>query len=381
MDSQGQYDSSGQFTLDAARQRSLLRDFGLQDPAQAILLAVQGLVQSGAEAIALRPKPTRLRLELQAEGFDPGKLPHSLQRALALWEGGEPGRWEQNRSFWRLEVRRQVPAAQPPQERRLLRQFCRFCPVPLKLDGQIVQPAHWSAPRPGRSQGLHKDFHLAEWYWDRGDGPGLSLLRPDLDRPAVRNGEWTFWREAEAEVTALHWSLPWTVAGQVARQRPGYGLRAGAVVVLRAETGLPARALAVHQGVLVSDAPLDWPELPGLCLIFDASHLAVDVSGLRLVDSLALQGFLHEARQRIQDWVQERLPLWRFDSRWGGANSWQTRKEVGAWLGAWGISMLSGASGLVPLPLLALPWIVWHHGSRRKLQEHWQRRLSELRQQ
>lgn len=379
MDSEASYDSSGRFTIDAARQRGLLRDYGLEEPAEAVLVGVQGVVETGAEAMALRLATGRVQLELKNPLFDPGALPEALQRALAFWEGGEAARWQQNGPFWKICIPRQVEPAQVRREKSLLKQRCAFCPIPLKLEGHVLQPGTWSAPLPRKAKRLHPEYHLAEWYWSRGEQPGIGLFRPDASDPGPAvNSETTFWRECDKGVEALNWMVPWRVAGQVARQKPVSGYRAGACVVLRAETSGRSEALGVHRGVEVFQQKLPWPELPGLFLLFDASALPVDLSGLTLVDSLKLQGFLSEARQRISQWTLERKRKWRVETRWSGANAWQTRKEVGAWLSIWGLSMLTGAGAFLPLPFLALPWIVWHHGSRRKTVEAWNRRLDEL---
>lgn len=75
---------------------------------------------------------------------------------------------------------------------------------------------------------------------------------------------------------------------------------------------------------------------------------------------------------------------WRLGCRPGDRNrghgviSRQNRKEAGAFLSIWSVTVIAGVAVYLPLPLLGLPWIVWHHQSRRHIFQVWRRRLQEL---
>jgi hypothetical protein len=375
-----EYESSGTFTVLPSRQRGLLSEHGLREPGEWILLAVQGAVESGAEAIAFRLSAGKAQLLLRGNAFDPEQLPESLQRALDTWT--EPtARWERSGPVWSLTTLRAVKPAQLGREGEILQRHCHFCPVPVKLDGYIVQPHHWFHKPARASKLIRHDYHLAEWFWSPAGGqPGIAVFRADanvstLPRP---NTEHTFWRELEPGVHRLAWSMPWRVGSQIARLRPGFGLRAEAALILRPETGQSSFAVPVHRGVAIGRWELDWPELPGLCLVFDASRFATDLSGLQLVDSLTLRAWFEAQRQRVRAWVCERLPSWSVEVKHTGATARQTRKEIGAWLSVFAATLLSGWGAFVPLPFLALPWIIWHHGTRKQIVELWNSRLAEL---
>lgn len=373
------FDSSGQFTLDARHGR-VLADHGMEEPAQAVLLAVQGALEGGAEAVAFRLNTTRAQVLLRSRVFDPPQVSQALQRALSSWSA-TPGSWHRSGDIWTCVCLRQVKSSQVRREGELLQRHCHFCPVAVKLEGYIVQPHHWTYHLTSASKLLRADYHLAEWFWSPQEGqPGVAAFRTDglsADLPRL-NTEHTFWREAEPGVGRLSWQVPWRVGGQIARLRPAYGLRGSAFAVLRAETGQPSIAVPVHRGVACGRFELDWPELPGLCFVFDASSFATDLSGLKLVHSAELRDWLEAQRLRIGGWVRDRASSWVVEVKQTAATSRQTRKEIGAWLSVFAATVLSGWGAFVPLPFLALPWIIWHHGSRKQILQHWNDRLAEL---
>jgi hypothetical protein len=266
-------------------------------------------------------------------------------------------------------------------ECQLLEQRARFCPQPLQLNGYILQPdkQFFAAPRPARW--LPTGYHLAERYTRPEEGqPGLALFRPDGGNKALHrpNSDHTYWREAEKGVQRLRWWMPWKVAGQVARLKLCNGYRVSTAAWLLAQSGQPSRALGVHHGVVVYDAELHWPELPGLCLIFDASQRELDLSGLQLVSTPDLSQWLEQQRRDLRSWVSQRVERWDVSGRGHNVTSRQNRKEIGAWLSIWGVSLISGLAVYLPLPLLGLPWIVWHHTSRKQIFRNWHQRLLEL---
>ena len=369
---EGVYHSSGQFTLDEAAQNERLGQFSLEDPALAPLWLVQAAVALGAAGASLRLEPRQISLLIRRTG--PLVEPEGIVRARKIWpevsyrQQGDVCNWVFQRNLGRAQLQR---------ERKWLEERARFCPIPLKLNGYLLQPENfvWQA----RAGGLMPaGYHLAEVY-SAASGPGVSLFRPDGQSRGGRiNTAHTYWREIADSVEALRWWMPWKVAGQVARLKACQGFRAGWVALFLGEPGHGSKALAVHQGVVVGEIPLSWPELPGLCLLFDASYRPLDLSGLKLVQTLDLQGWLQERREELGRWVSSRLALWGSEGRDHGVHSRQNRKEVGALLSIWAGTLLTGVAIYLPLPLLGLPWIVWHHHSRKQIFQSWRQRLQEL---
>ncbi|MBX3169932.1 MAG: hypothetical protein KF760_21185 [Candidatus Eremiobacteraeota bacterium] len=363
MNEEAFYHSSGQFTLERAVHDQRLGRDSLEDPALAPLWLVRAAVGLGASGASLRLSGRQVRIQLRCA--PEARRPNWLER-LPLSEERHQDvlTWTWPRPASRTLIRR---------ESLFLRQRARFCPIPLKLNGYILQPEVFAYQAPG-SELMPRGYHLAEFYFA---GSGISVFRPDGDQAAGRvNSSHTYWREGE--MSALRWWMPWRVAGQVARLKSCRGFRCGALGVLSAQPGQRSRALAVHQGVLAAEMELDWPELPGLCLVFDASAFPVDASGLKLVETLELRGALLDYRARLGQWVAARLESWRPENRGHGVISRQNRKEAGAFLSIWGVTVMTGIAVFLPLPLLGLPWIVWHHRSRRRIFQVWRRRLQEL---
>ena len=378
-DGEPQFHSSGVFTLHGARQDQLLGRFSLEKPALAVLLLVQGAVKLRATALEIDLERERVHLRVRLSSPLPDSLPPQLERLGQIWgpatslvtnEGLQ--QWTWSRPARRTGIHREV---------QLLTRRARFCPIPLRLNGYILQPenTHYPAARPGKW--LRPGYHLAERYTSPlPDQPGLALFRPDANRTASQrpNTDHTYWREVEPGTQGLRWWMPWRVAGQVARHKACYGYRVGSAALLLAETGQPTQWVAVSQGVVVEEASPNWPKLPGLCLIFDASRFSTDLSGLKLVHSREFQDWLEEQRQQLTEWIGSRVSGWDAPSRTHNVTSRQNRREIGAWLSLWGVGLVTGVAMYLPLPLLGLPWIVWHHASRKKIFHHWRQRLTEL---
>jgi hypothetical protein len=337
------------------------------------LWLVQSALRLGASAIAIRLSQSRVSLYLKVAGSLPEVPPPPSDRLQEVWP-------QFSRHLEGYEWKRQVSSAQLKRERQSLRQRARYCPVPLKLDGYMVQPETQSFRPQNDKSGVPVGYHLAEYYWSLDpDQAGLSVFRPDAQSKGLRlNTPTTFWRERQPGVQPLRWWMPWRVAGQVARLRRGYGFRCSQAAFLLAQTDQPSCAIAVHNGIIVDERPLSWPDLRGVQLLFDASRFQVDLSNLRLVNSVAVETHLHELRAQLHNWLSERLPSWNFEGRKNNVTSRQSRKEMGAWLSVWGFAVLTGTGMYLPLPLLALPWIVWHHRSRSQLFAIWRKRLQEL---
>lgn len=363
MSEEAYYHSSGQFTKEPASHAQRLGPESLEDPALAPLWLVRAAVAMGATGASLRLGRQQVRMQLRCapQARRPGwleRLPLSEERHqdVITWTWARPG----SRALLRREA-------------DFLRRRARFCPIPLKLDGYLLQPEVF-AYAPTSSGLMSGAYHLAEFYFA---GGGISVFRPDAAQAVGRvNSPHTYWREGE--MTGLRWSFPWRVAGQVARLKSCAGFRCGGLAVLTVQPGQAGLALAVHEGVLVAEMELDWPELPGLCLVFDASAFPVDASGLKLVETLELRGSLLDYRQRLGQWVSSRLASWRPENRGHGVISRQNRKEAGTFLSIWGATVMTGLAVYLPLPLLGLPWIVWHHQSRRRIFQVWRQRLQEL---
>lgn len=358
------YDSSGSFTLQPLRQRRLLGDRSLTEPALAVLWLIQAAVTAGASEVRLRLRPQLLDLAIRRVA--------NLQSPL--WQRIEAS-WGQAQTSVRGELQlfrwsRRVPKLQVQREYELLRQRARFCPIPVKLQGYIVQPHLYGYQPQGSRAGVPRNYHLAEVY-QKLRGPGVSLFRSQGS---------TAWKSREEGTLELRWWMPWRVAGQVARLRAARGIRAGAVALLLVQPGQRSSVVAVSQGITVSQQELGWPELPGLQLVLDVSDLPLDLSNLQLVQGEAWQQRLQEQRQWLGQWVAENHHRWDLRHRMHSVTAEQNQKEITAWLSIWGASLISGAGMYLPLPLLALPWIVWHHRSRRSLAQLWQRRLRELSQ-
>ena len=370
MTDEPRYHSSGQFTLDQVSQDQRLGQFSLEDPAMAPLWLVQAALELGALGASLRLGRTQVSLMLRHKG--PMAEPEGIARARRIWpelshsQEGDLCRWV---------FRRRIGGAQLHREKIWLQQRARFCPIPFKVNGYLLQPENfvWQTHHQGLMPG---GYHLAEFYEP---GSGVALFRPDgAASGGLINTAHTYWRETPEGVEPLRWWMPWRVAGQVARLKLCQGFRAGWVALLLGEPGHSSQALAVHCGVVVAEIPLDWPELPGLCLIFDASQRPVDLSGLKLVQTLDLQGWLQQRRGQLAEWVVGRLPRWGGQGRGHGVNSRQNRKEAGVLLSIWAGTLLTGVAVYLPLPLLGLPWIVWHHHSRKQIFQRWRERLQEL---
>lgn len=369
MQDEALYHSSGQFTLDEAGQDQQLGQFSLEDPALAPLWLVQAAAELGAPA-GLRLGRTEVSLMVRHTG--PLVEPAGIRRARRIWPEAS---FHQQGDVCSWVFRRRVGRAQRTREKQWLQQRAPFCPIPFKVDGYLLQPENfvWQTHHLGL---MPRGYHLAEIYEP---GTGLTLFRPDGVASGGRiNTAHTYWRETPSGVERLRWWMPWRVGGQVARLKPCQGFRAGWAALLLGEPGHPSQAVAVHQGVVVAEMPLDWPELPGLCLLFDASSRPVDLSGLKLVQTLELQGWLQHRREQLAEWVALRLPEWGAEGRGHGVNSRQNRKEAGALLSIWAGTLLTGVAIYLPLPLLGLPWIVWHHHSRKRIFQSWRKRLQEL---
>ena len=357
------YHSSGSFSVAPAARDQRLGPESLEDAALAPLWLVRAAVAMGASGASLRLGRQQVRMQLRCSPS--AQRPGWLSR-LELREERHQDvlTWIWERPATRGCLRR---------ERQWLRQRARFCPVPLKLDGYILQPEAFAYAPPGSKLFPHA-YHLAELYWP---GQGVSVFRPDAAQSGGRiNSSHTYWREGETR--PLRWWMPWRVAGQVARLKACQGFACGAVAALVATPAQKSLAVAVHNGVVVAELPLDWPELPGLCLVFFFFFFPEDVSGLKLVDSLELRAALLDSRLQLGEWVASRLDSWQPESRGHGVTSRQNRKEAGAWLSIWGATVMTGIAVYLPLPLLGLPWIIWHHQSRRRIFQVWRQRLQEL---
>lgn len=363
MDQQATYHSSGQFTMERAAHDQRMGPESLEDPSLAPLWLVRAAVAMGASGASLRFSRQLVRMQLRC----------APQAQRPGWVERLPLREERDQDVVTWSWSRSATRAQVRAEKAWVRERARFCPIPLKVDGYIVQPEAFACST--KASGLLPNaYHLAEFYQA---GSGLTVLRPDGERTGPQvNSAHTYWREGDRE--SLRWWLPWRVAGQVARLKSCRGFRCGAVAVLLALPGQPSRAIAVHDGVVVEERALDWPELPGLCLVYDASAFPVDASGLKLVDSLEMRAALLAYRELLGEWVARRLDSWRVENRGHGVISRQNRKEAGAFLSIWGATVMTGIAAYLPLPLLGLPWIVWHHQSRRRIFQVWRRRLQEL---
>lgn len=342
------YDSSGSFTVDSTRAQAVLAQAALEE--ELPLLLIRAAVKSKAKALNLQLTTAQVTVDLCLPEFD------------RHWQPLASGQWS-----------RKITGSQLTRELKLILERARFCPIPLRLNGYISQPENTRVQPAKPDNLLNRAYHLAEHYTSREpDQPGLSLFCPDAHQKGPRaNTPYTYWRDRPDDLEKLRWWMPWRVAGQVARLKSCPGLRCGSAALVLAQTGQAGRAIAVHQGIIVADLPF---ELPGVTLIFDASALAIDASGLQLVRSLELQDYLNQKRQDLSAWIQERLPRWQA----ARVTHRQNKKEIAAWLSVWGASLISGLAIFLPLPLLGLPWIVWHHTARKRIFERWQARLAEL---
>lgn len=371
MNEPARYHSSGQFTLDLPAQDQRLGQNSLEDQALAPLWLVRALVQVGAEVANLTLNRHRVVLRIRLRGGY--ERPALLDRLNQLWQAGAEERqgqvleWSWKRSIGKSQLGREI---------HWLRERARYCPIPIKLNGYILQPENLLSESP-RTGLLPPDYHLAEFYFEP-SGPGLSLFRPDGAGDGRVNSNRTYWREAEAGVEKLRWWMPWRVAGQVARLKSCHGRHFGWAGLLSAQPAQPSQAVAVHQGVVVWQGSLPWAELPGLLLLLDGSDLQLDLSDLKLVETLAFRARLEECRTALREKIRETLPRWRSVDRSHGVTSQQNRKEAGAWLSIWGVTLVTGAAVYLPLPLLGLPWILWHHQSRKRIFQIWRERLQEL---
>lgn len=352
MNDEAIYDSSGVFQL-AVKPGSRTLE-ALEHPSAEVLWWVQDLVQAGAQELDLDLGLSHFQMRAR---IDPKRSPQM--------EGGS-----QRGQHWQWARSRQVSRAFLTQELDWVHRRCGYCPIPLRCNGMIVQNFFPTL----------SGYHLAEYYHQhQGRPPGLSLLRSDLSgRGGLCNTDQTLWREWLGPVQGVRWMLPQRVAGMVARLRPAQGVRCSEAVLVLASRGQASHLHPVHRGVLLPSRELDWPGMGGLEVFWDASSLPTDLSRLKLVEGLELRACLEELRQRLALWLRERCEAWERAVPRCRITARQSRREMSAWLGLWGMGMVTGAAPFLPLPLLGLPWIVWHHGSRRKIQRALRERIDEL---
>lgn len=363
------YDSSGTFSVDLARARQQASKF-LEDPAQAILWVVQAAVASGGSQLEFRR--SRRRLEIDCHGFRPHPQEACWARVFDFWQGAQVV-GQNGHDSWRIVLERRASSQFLQHEGQFLREGCQFAPLPVLDQGRPLHSEHFSHENAG--------FHLAELYRqsDPPVGGGVAVLRKDAAQTGHRvNTPWTYWREFEGQARRVRWHFPQVVAGMVARHRAVEGFRCSLVALLQARPGLPNRLFAVCGGVVVENSPLDWDEFSGLTLIFDAGHLPVDGSGLKLVRGTALQGQLEELRQSLRNWTCSRSLAWKRALQDSHVYSPQLKREMGAWFALWGGGMLTGLAAFLPLPFLGLPWIMWHHSQRKKTRTVLAQRLAEF---
>lgn len=410
----GEHDSSGTLTLERARAARLLVEHTLEDPALAVLWVVQAAVASGASKLRFHIHRNLLSLRLVKPELSevPLKSPESYlggpqavshgRLALALRAWSQQGltraecRWFVGGAVWMeitdldtplparpegrldlgIRLHRKVKKSQVEREIMVLRERCRFCPVQIWVNEDVVQSANYGARRGQAKSLLPADFHLAEYY--RG-GSGLAIFRSDWNTPLDAGHLWldsgqTLQREVSGDtLQALRWTFPDKVAGMTARTVAHRGVQCSAAAFLLPEQGLPATATPVLWGV--SARSLAWSGPPGVHLAFDASQRATDLSGLALVqDDSLLAGW----EQALDPWVQRVSRGMMSRLKDGSAFSWQTRREIKVIMGLFGATVITGASAFLPLPFLGLPWAMWYYGSRRKAIEKLRQRCLEL---
>ena len=210
---EGRVDSSGSFTLDLWGAQRKFREFLLSDPYRYILRLVRSAVFSGADSVTgsighdsvklffpslpLKGEqlPTLLDRLLGAHGDAGRELavglnsllalePQKVELLLATGDGahllrltpeseGELHHLPENRGPMGtyLNVQRSggslLKRLGEPQESQLLRELCRFCPIPLKINGKLVQPPYGRGRGPSRIALVREDDAVQlspRWY-------------------------------------------------------------------------------------------------------------------------------------------------------------------------------------------------------------------------
>ncbi|MBI3927257.1 MAG: hypothetical protein HY319_17095 [Armatimonadetes bacterium] len=176
---EGYFDSGGQFTLDPRRARELLRDFQLGSPHHYVLHLVSFAFGEGAPAIRLQVTERQVRLEAEGIRLDRDTVRNPLSGLFSRSAGrarielaiginsalglpgatvrlsssdraeGWVGRYDQDRFLLEdasamsppeasvvIQVDRQADPQLP--EARAVREFFRFCPVPVEVNGETI---------------------------------------------------------------------------------------------------------------------------------------------------------------------------------------------------------------------------------------------------
>lgn len=296
---EGRRDSTGSFTLDLAAALAMMRRFRLPSAQHSLLACVQAAVGSGAESIGIIQAPSTCLVAFAGIG----PTPHEL---AGLFGQNLGGRWldlavgvnsalacgpvsvtmerGQAVATWtpqEFEVRGEWPADQPAERvslslaaricnPALLTEACRYAPVPITLNGQLVnQPAFPPPGQPGKAvvelrvvgAGLAVDPECRAPIWDCRGGSAPDALR-----------DWP----GEVEVILCQ-----------------------AAMGIFSELESQARLNFVYRGVSLGWRREDC-NIPGLVAVVCAEGLQRDLSGLSLVADHAYEALVAEVFQQAR---------------------------------------------------------------------------------
>lgn len=346
----GTADSEGWFTLDHDQALRKMRAWQLSDPHEWVLLLVSAAIASGASSVqvwrgdeqtlvssdGVGPTPAEVN-ELFGhllDGCDPGRasvlmpLSVALNSVLALpraeiemWAGSggqeaalriveRRAEVKAGTSVWKglhFHVRRPEAFLQRmtvSAEERLVRDRCRFAPIPVYCNGSPVNGAPFGEPRervlPTEMHrpiaptlgghcypALHHAVEVRYRRRPRGFGVGVS--------PVPRA---SLWRRTE-------WGPGFSPASEELRG----GLEVcEAVLALRCDRSRPAELIFVAGGVVLGRAS---PDVPGLYGVICADALSLDISRLGLVNDARLEALMTDIGARVGDMraaLNERYP-------------------------------------------------------------------------
>lgn len=210
---EGRVDSSGSFTLDLWGAQRKFREYLLSDPYRYILRIVRAAVFSGADSLVANVAHDKVSIFFPTLPVSAAQLPSLLDRLLGahgdparelavsinsllsmepakvelLLASGEgsyllrlapdsPGELsslpeDRHARGTYLNVHRSggnlFKRLGEPRESQLLRELCRFCPIPLKLNGKLVQTPYGRPRGPSRIALIREEdvVHLSpRWY-------------------------------------------------------------------------------------------------------------------------------------------------------------------------------------------------------------------------
>ncbi|MBI3924202.1 MAG: hypothetical protein HY319_01550 [Armatimonadetes bacterium] len=332
--SEGTRESAGAFTIDYERARLKMARFQLTDPTQYLLKFVQAAVLARSQKLALKLCRDRVVCEWHGcdlGSLDPGEVAGSLCRPLeeashtalgglaaglnALQAAGPTRivlrfqRWGESSvevlSLGDRFARQSLPLeggatrtsltitvsrtrGRVDRERQTVLRGCRFCPIPIELNGERLEFGYRAPGDPfAWSVDLPDDFVLAEMRLPPRAGCRMPV-------PRASEG---------VRVHPCSNALVQDVA-------IGASTACSAWIQMRAALSSTARVTFVRAGVAVDTREVDLG-VPGILAVLPADHLQTDLTGLQVLETpelTAMLGELRSAAARLRERLLRHLP-------------------------------------------------------------------------